>query len=277
MPRETNSPVSVVIPCWRCADVIGRAVASVSAQTEPPREIILVDDASGDGTLEKLQELASKAPHRNIRAVSLARNQGPGIARNAGWDIAQGDYVAFLDADDAWHSRKLEIQVKWMLQHPEVDVCGHASRLLRADEVEPSLAASTGTTAVSLFDVLIKNPILTRTVMLKRSLPMRFADRSILEDHLLWIEILAGKKTCVVLDQPLAFCFRPEFSPDSYSGNLWVTERRELNALLVAYRKKLLPLSTLIVAAGWALLKYGRRVGIQKSRIIESYWRGSSL
>src|SRR5438045_582672 len=205
----SSCSVSVVIPCWRCADVIGRAFASVTAQTLQPREIFLIDDASGDGTLAALHELASRLPDGMVKVRSLSRNGGPGIARNAGWDAARGDYVAFLDADDAWHSRKLEIQMDWVARHRFVDLCGHGSQLRNAGGPEPILHGAAAANAVSLFDVLFKNPILTRTVVLKREIPHRFGGRAVLEDHLLWIELLAAGKKCCVLDQPLAFCFRP--------------------------------------------------------------------
>ena len=54
------APVSVVVPCYRCKATIGRAIASVESQTQPPQEIILVDDASGDGTLEVLLEIRER-------------------------------------------------------------------------------------------------------------------------------------------------------------------------------------------------------------------------
>jgi glycosyltransferase involved in cell wall biosynthesis len=259
-------PVSVVIPCWRCADVVGRAFASVVAQTLQPGEIILVDDASGDDTLDALHGLATRLPRGFVKVLSLPKNGGPGIARNAGWDAAQGDYVAFLDADDAWHSRKLEIQMEWMARDPSVDLCGHASRLRQVGEAEPVVEGVLKARTVSLFDVLFRNPVLTRTVILKREIPMRFEGRAILEDHLLWIELLAAGKECRVLDAPLAFCFRPEFSPGGYSGDLWRTERRELNALAMARRKGLISSGAVALAAGWSLTKYARRLAIRSLR-----------
>jgi hypothetical protein len=108
--------------------------------------------------------------------------------------------------------------------------------------------------------------VLTRTVVLKREIPMRFEGRAILEDHLLWIELLAAGKRCCVLDAPLAFCFRPEFSAGGYSGDLWRTERRELNALATARRRGLISFGTLALAAGWSLTKYGRRIAIRGLR-----------
>jgi glycosyltransferase involved in cell wall biosynthesis len=55
-----------------------------------------------------------------LKIISLKRNGGASIARNIGWEQSTHDYVAFLDADDAWHPRKIEIQYTWMQNHQEV-------------------------------------------------------------------------------------------------------------------------------------------------------------
>ncbi|QTN30415.1 glycosyltransferase family 2 protein [Rhodoferax sp. AJA081-3] len=129
---STTAPVSVVVPCYRCAATIARAVSSVAAQTLRPAEMILVDDASGDATLQQLHTL--QAQHGPlIRVVALAANAGAASARNAGWNLATQPYIAFLDADDTWHPQKLEIQYRYMQQHPEVALSGHLCRQLPAD------------------------------------------------------------------------------------------------------------------------------------------------
>ena len=63
------APVSVVVPCFRCADTIADAVASVAAQVLRPAEVLLVDDGSGDGTLERLEELAQAYPQGWIKVL----------------------------------------------------------------------------------------------------------------------------------------------------------------------------------------------------------------
>lgn len=117
--------VSVVIPCYRCSDVIERAVTSVWEQTLRPAEVILVDDCSGDGTVDTLYALQKKFPPNWIKVIELEQNSGPGEARNAGWAAASHSYVAFLDADDSWHPQKIEIQYSWMIEHPDVVLTGH--------------------------------------------------------------------------------------------------------------------------------------------------------
>ena len=101
-------PVSVVIPCYRCADTIERAVESVIAQTASPAEVWLVEDGSGDDgrTLAVLHELRQRhSGEVSIEVISLGKNFGCAVARNTGWDASPQLYIAFLDADDAWHRR----------------------------------------------------------------------------------------------------------------------------------------------------------------------------
>lgn len=98
------SGVSVVIPAYNAAQTIARAVGSVLAQTLPPREIIVVDDASTDGTIAKARALGP------VKPVVLPKQRGAGAARNAGIRAAAGPWIAFLDADDEWLPQKLEKQ-----------------------------------------------------------------------------------------------------------------------------------------------------------------------
>lgn len=99
------SGVSVVVPAYNRRDVIAEAVQSVLEQTLPPDEVLVVDDGSTDGTADAAEQFGS--PVRVIRRS----NGGPGAARNTGILSARGDLVAFLDSDDVWKPRCLEVLV----------------------------------------------------------------------------------------------------------------------------------------------------------------------
>ena len=103
-----NPLVSVVIPTYNRGHVIERAVASVLEQTYRPVEIVVVDDGSTDDTMERLGRILVP----ELKVLSTARNVGPARARNLGIAGSTGDYVAFLDSDDAWEPWKLEAQVR---------------------------------------------------------------------------------------------------------------------------------------------------------------------
>lgn len=115
-----NGPkVSVCIGAYNRKDYIRECVDSVLAQTWPDREIIVVDDASTDGTREILQAYGD-----SIRLILRETNSGicP-ITRNQAAEAARGEYVAFLDSDDVWRPEKLAKQVAFLDSHPEVPLC----------------------------------------------------------------------------------------------------------------------------------------------------------
>ena len=109
MPPEIDktSDVSVIIPAYRARETIGRALASVASQTRKPREVIVVDDGSDDGTFEAAEAMAAKMNGVTLRVYSQD-NRGAGSARNRALDKATSTYVAFLDADDEWMANKIE-------------------------------------------------------------------------------------------------------------------------------------------------------------------------
>jgi glycosyltransferase involved in cell wall biosynthesis len=93
---SSSGLVSVIVPCFNGARTIRRALDSVRRQDYPAIEIIVVDDASTDETQEVLAQLAQA----DLRIVRLPQNIGAAVARNAGIDVARGEFIAFLDADD---------------------------------------------------------------------------------------------------------------------------------------------------------------------------------
>lgn len=159
--------VSVVIPAYNAARTIGEAIASVRAQSVPVMEIIVVDDASKDGTLAALEALAGP----DLIVVRQPRNAGGSAARNRGIDTARGDWVAFLDADDLWVKPKLEIQLAALAKIPTPAFC--FSSLVRVNEynerhVLPKRSPRTGET---LADYMLKagNVVQTSTLVLPRA------------------------------------------------------------------------------------------------------------
>src|SRR5262245_42648417 len=97
--------ISVVIPYYNGSRFIGEALDSVRAQTLSPIEIIVVDDASRPEEGEALDRLAG-----DCVVVHQTKNGGPSVARNVGISRARGEWIAFLDCDDLWDPRKLELQ-----------------------------------------------------------------------------------------------------------------------------------------------------------------------
>ncbi len=114
-----NEPlISAVIPTYNYGRFVGDAVRSVLEQTYANREVIVVDDGSTDDTRARL------APYLDRIRYVYQENQGLSAARNTGIRTATGDWIALLDSDDLWHSRKLELQVRYLRAHPEVGLLG---------------------------------------------------------------------------------------------------------------------------------------------------------
>jgi glycosyltransferase involved in cell wall biosynthesis len=109
--------VSCIIPVWNCEKYLSDAIDSILGQTYRPIELIVVDDGSTDRTSDVIARYGDK-----LRTVRQA-NSGPGAARNAGIALAQGPYIAFLDADDLWDKNKLERQVACLQTSSSHDLC----------------------------------------------------------------------------------------------------------------------------------------------------------
>lgn len=252
----TIVPVSVIIPCYRCADTIDRAVQSILEQTWPVAEILLVEDGSGDETLNTLKTLQAKLADQRVKVIPMPRNGGPGIARNAGWDAATQPWIAFLDADDGWHPRKIELQYGWLKNQHDVDLCAHDSTLWDGTDYAADFK---GPIRLNPQSMLLRNAIPTRSVILRRDLNVRFGGKDVTEDYLLWLELALSGHSLWKLPVVLAYSYRPEFSPGGYSGALWTHEKRELRCLGRLREKELLGLPAYIGVSLFSLVKFIRR------------------
>lgn len=104
--------VSIVMPAFNSAEFIQDSIGSVIAQTFSDWELIVVDDKSTDNTVTVVSEFAKADPR--VQLIVFTENQGPGPARNAAIEKASGRYIAFLDSDDLWEPKKLEMQIQFM-------------------------------------------------------------------------------------------------------------------------------------------------------------------
>ena len=98
--------VSVIIPVYNAEKYVKQAIDSVKKQTYTNYEIIVIDDCSTDNSVSKIEGVDI--------FIKLKKNSGAAIARNKGIQVAKGEYIAFLDADDIWMENKLEEQVNFM-------------------------------------------------------------------------------------------------------------------------------------------------------------------
>jgi glycosyltransferase involved in cell wall biosynthesis len=108
---------SVIIPTFNRAALVCEAVDSVLAQSEPPQEIIVVDDGSTDGTQQQLKKFGDAVK------VIYQENSGISSARNTGIKHARCEWLAFLDSDDLWKRKKLAAQKEAILEFPNYKIC----------------------------------------------------------------------------------------------------------------------------------------------------------
>ena len=108
--------VSCIVPVHNGERFLAEALESVLAQTQPPFEIIVIDDGSTDGTHEVLRRYEDRVRHER------QENFGPAVARNAALAIASGELIAILDADDLWHAEKLARQSARFTARPELGI-----------------------------------------------------------------------------------------------------------------------------------------------------------
>lgn len=262
--------VSVLVPCFRCAATVGRSVASAIAQSQPPLEIIVVDDASGDATDRTLQELRRSQGER-VRIITLPRNGGASIARNAAWDAARGEFVALLDADDEWHPRKLEIQTAFMRAHPEFPMTAHMHTI--ADGPVPGIAVGDASahTEIKVRSMLYKNWFHTSSVMLRRDLPQRFdPNKRYGEDRQLWLDVAVSGGRIARIEAALVTIYKPLYGVSGLSGDLWAMEAAELATFRGLHKAGVVSAPVMCGLLAWSLVRYLRRrviVGLRRMRL----------
>ena len=107
--------VSIIMPTYKCGRFISKSIESIQAQTYQNWELIIVDDCSGDGTIDLI--LDYKKCDDRISIFQNASNSGAAVSRNTALRNAKGRWIAFLDSDDLWEPTKLEKQIKFMVKN----------------------------------------------------------------------------------------------------------------------------------------------------------------
>lgn len=121
---QPSPTVTVIVPCYNSEGTIERCLTSILNQTYPVAQILVYDDCSIDGSAAVLARMA--AMHSVITVIFATKNKGAGHARNTLLQAVKGEYIAFLDADDVWHPRKLRMQLDFMHRNAaDISVCDY--------------------------------------------------------------------------------------------------------------------------------------------------------
>ena len=206
---ENSWKVSVIIPSYNSGKFLDEAVQSVVSQTYQNLEIIVVNDGSDDCTEEVAQKW--QVADRRIKYIKHSRNQGLSAARNTGIKNAIGEYIAFLDADDVWLPKKIEIQIEkiketntdlafsdWYVWDPQKDiktkVFGSSPIKGKKDLLKFLIKKNFGNPSTAI----LRKAGLNRIGLFDESLPSS-------EDYDLWLRFILSGMKIIFINQPLVY------------------------------------------------------------------------
>jgi glycosyltransferase involved in cell wall biosynthesis len=192
----TSPTVSVVIPTYNSGRLVTDAVESALSQTAPPTEILVIDDGSVDDTQQRLAAYGDR-----INYV-YQENRGVSAARNRGLLNARGDLIAFLDADDVWHPRKLECQLRVMTSDPALGLLGTRCFDWPAPDFEDMVDAEGAIQDVSWERLVVGNCLTTSSIVVRHSVLEQVGnfDTNLQgpEDHDLWLRIADVSRSAIL-------------------------------------------------------------------------------
>ncbi len=254
------APISVVIPCFRCAGTISASVASIAAQTRRPAQVVLVDDASGDDTVTVLHALAERYPPGWITVITQEANGGPSRARNLGWAAATQPYIAFLDADDTWAPEKIALQMAALEADPSIALIAHRMQVRDRGARPAPLRPPVRTRVLGRKRFLLNNPFPTASVVLRRDLPFRFNENfRRVEDFLLWAQIGLSGHRCAKINQTLAYWHKATFGAGGLSGDLAAMHRAGREVRQELLRQGLVTRGEHVLARLFGMVRRSRR------------------
>lgn len=222
--------VSVIIPVYNCEKYVTEAIKSAAKQSYENLEIIIVNDGSTDKSL-KIIKKEIKEIKRKVILIDFEKNMGVSYARNKALEVASGDYVAYLDADDLWEKEKIEKQIKFMQEKKYYFSYTGYTRIRENGKFSRYVKAPIRTS----YNDLLKNTImLTSTIMInvkrvgKENLKMPNLPRS--EDTETWLNILKNDLNAYGLDINLA---KYRIRKNSISSN----KVKSIKGIWTVYRK----------------------------------------
>lgn len=196
--------ISVIIPTFNRAGFLAKALDSVARQTRPCNEIIVVDDGSTDTTHAVVRRAAEQS---RVPILSIYQeNKGASAARNTGIQAAQYDLLCFLDSDDWWDKRKLELQHAAMMLHPEYHI-SHTRETWYREGKRVNQKNKHAPPHGDIFSRSLQMCVVgMSTVMVRRQLFAQYGlfDASLLccEDYDLWLRI-SRQQPFLLVDEPL--------------------------------------------------------------------------
>ena len=188
----TKDLVSIIMPTYNCGRFIEETIRSVQSQTYENWEIVIVDDCSTDDTRARVDAMIEK--DARIRYYCLETNSGAAVARTRAMELADGEYMAFLDSDDLWMPDKLEKQLAFMKENGYAFSCTSYEQI---DEESNSLGRVIKTVKKTDYNrLLLDCPVGNSSVMYNASKMGKFEVPNIRKrnDDALWLQMLKKEK-----------------------------------------------------------------------------------
>lgn len=209
-------PVTIGLPFHNSARTLGDAIRSVFAQTYTDWELILVDDGSTDGS----DKLVSRIKDPRVRIHADSANRGLAVRLNELAEMALGEYLVRMDADDIMHPQRLQRQLEAICANPKASIVATGVTLIDANGVP--IAKDRPEPAATNF-ALLKGPQIVHPTVLARTEWFRRNPYSVdshrAEDYELWCRTRAGASEVISLPESLHF-YRIEFSWKKYISSL---------------------------------------------------------
>ena len=183
----STQEVSVLIPAYNAESTIQRAVDSVLCGTKLPKEIIVYNDASLDGTLSTLKKLYGDIDLVTI--ISSEQNYGAGVARSRLLEVATGSLIAFLDADDEWAETKLQKQVDQInVEKADICICGYEVY----NDNQKHIGSRVPPMKINFFSMHLANWIPTSMVVFRAGLKnsRRMSSLRQRQDYAFWLRLI---------------------------------------------------------------------------------------
>lgn len=226
------STISVIIPAYNAEKFIGEAIESALAQTRPAKEVVVVDDASTDRTVEIARSFGDR-----VTVLGNAVNSGPGHSRNAGVAASTGDYLAFLDADDVVAPNHLDVMAGLLDRWPEAGMaipCVVEFDDNRNMQGDPWIRRECIDKPCDLFAMAMRGTalIFTGNYMVRRGqfnriggfseIGMQYHGRRVqAEDNDLYLR-LSTSSPCISSNNPTVYYRRHEAQSSVFKGPQWV-------------------------------------------------------
>jgi glycosyltransferase involved in cell wall biosynthesis len=193
-PGLVPASVSVIVPTWNRAGTIQEAIESALGQSKEVLEVLVCDDGSTDDTAAIVAAMTRR--DSRVRWVAGERGGRPAIPRNRGIRESRGEWLAFLDSDDAWLPAKVEAQLEAVGRSGALAVCSNAIRV-GTDGKEFGALLDWNRPNLRLNDLLEVNRIVCSSCVLHRSLLARAGgfpeepEYKAIEDYVLWLRVAA--------------------------------------------------------------------------------------